>query len=87
MPNEPTVATQELFDALKKENELLKGQLDAALKEVNSLKKKAKPLEDVAVYKGRTIRIAGQVEAKYALDEVKKGHIDEDLQLLIPHRD
>ena len=47
---------------------------------------KSAPVGDTVTIAGKSYAVKGTVMAKFALDEVKKGHIDEDCTLVIIDR-
>jgi hypothetical protein len=73
---------KDLLAASERANKKLAKQLADLQKEPSSAQ-----LEDMtACVNGKLVKIERTVEAKFATDEVKKGFLDEDLQLLVPKR-
>lgn len=83
---------------LEADNLALKQRLEAAEKDVSfqankiaDLEKKLKsskaaPTGNVVFLDGKTWPIKGTVKAKFALDEVKKGHVPDDVTLVVIDR-
>ena len=85
--SEELAESREKFDALTKDLKKTQKALADATKALGEKGKQAMSAADMtAMINGKTVKIVRTVMAKFALDEVKKGFLDEDLELLVPER-
>lgn len=83
----PAVAQNAIPDARDKRITELEGQVAKLTEQLAASSKKAKLPTGVAILEdGKQLKIIRTVQAKFALDEVKKGFLEEDLDLIVTER-